>query len=621
MPDDLSEALEHHRRGRLDQAARGYEAALASEPDRADALHLLGLVFLQQGNPTRAGALIGRAVALKPGEAAYHASLAEVYWALGRLDRAVASGQAALKLAPENAELLSSLASTLLAQGELDAAITYLEDAVRLAPDFAIARNNLGNALRIKGDQAAALAQFRAAVALDPALAEAQSNLGRMLLDHGEPRQALIHCQEAVRLRPDNPAACNNLATVFEVLGRPDEAKRYLLKAIRLKPDMASAHASLAGVLEQLGDVDHAIASLREALRIDPRHPGALARLASFMKGKLAEPDTAAIEGLLADAALPSDRRWPLLFGLAQVLDARGDFKRAASLSLEANALQASDFRKRGLGYNPNAHDEFVDQLIAAFTPELFARLGGLGSNSECPVFIVGLPRSGTSLTEQVLASHPRVFGAGETRLVRETWDTLPAATGRHDAPLNCLEHLEGPAVRFLCNHHLAALAALDGAAARVVDKMPDNSLYLGLISILFPRAKLIHCRRDVRDVALSCWFTGLGQIRWVCEPDHIAARIKAARRLMNHWNQALPIPVFEVDYQAMVTNFERTARELVAWCGLEWDPACLDFHKTKRQVRTASASQVRQPVYDSSIGRWKNYEHLLAPLFAKLPN
>ena len=148
---------------------------------------------------------------------------------------------------------------------------------------------------------------------------------------------------------------------------------------------------------------------------------------------------------------------------------------------------------------------------------------------------------------------------------------------------------------------------------------MPENTLYLGFIALLFPHARIIYCERDVCDVALSCWMTELAHVRWACDPGHIATRINATRRLMSHWNRVLPVPIFRVDYQAMVTDIERVSRELVAWCGLEWSPACLDFHKTRRPVRTASAVQVRQPVYASSIGRWQNYEHLLAPLFTAL--
>ena len=148
---------------------------------------------------------------------------------------------------------------------------------------------------------------------------------------------------------------------------------------------------------------------------------------------------------------------------------------------------------------------------------------------------------------------------------------------------------------------------------------MPENTLYLGLFAALFPRATLIHCRRDLRDVALSCWLTRFGQVRWACDLDHIAARIAAYRRVMEHWRRVLPVPLIEVDYEAVVADPEGSARRLVAACGLEWDPACAEPHRTRRPVQTASAAQVRQPVYRSSVGRWKNYEPFLAPRFASL--
>ena len=185
--------------------------------------------------------------------------------------------------------------------------------------------------------------------------------------------------------------------------------------------------------------------------------------------------------------------------------------------------------------------------------------------------------------------------------------------------PLDCLRFLNKDAARRLAQRHLDELQALDADAARVVDKMPENALYLGLIATLFPRAKLIHCRRDDRDVALSCWMTSFGQLRWASDPDHIASRIKAHRRVMTHWRRVLPVPILEIEYEALVGNLETTARELVAFCGLEWDSSCLEFHKSPRPVRTPSVAQVRQPLYQSSVGRWKHYERPLGVLFAKL--
>jgi hypothetical protein len=179
--------------------------------------------------------------------------------------------------------------------------------------------------------------------------------------------------------------------------------------------------------------------------------------------------------------------------------------------------------------------------------------------------------------------------------------------------------YLDRYTVEHLARLHLSKLSAIDYSADRVVDKMPENLLYLGFIAALFPRARLIHCRRDVRDVALSCWMTHFAQLRWACEPEHIASRIRQYQRVMQHWRRVLPVPIFEVDYEAMVADPERRSRDLVAWCGLEWNPACLEFYRTRRPVRTTSVAQVRQPLYRSSIARWKNYERLIAPLFANI--
>jgi tetratricopeptide (TPR) repeat protein len=622
MPVNLSEALEHHERGDLDRAARIYEAALAEDPDEPDALHLLGLVALQRGDAGRAASLIGRAVSLRPSEATFHANLGEAYWALGQIDRVVACCRAALRLEPDSPGVLCNLGSTLVARGDLDAAVGSFREAIRLAPEFAAARNNLGNALRLKGDKIAALEQFRHAVRLEPTSAEARSHLGEMLLGLGEPEEALTHCREAVRLNPDFPAARGNLGNVLHTLGRLEEAAACFREAIRLRPGLSAAHAGLAGVLEELGELGHSEASLREAIRHDPRHAGAWARLATRLRDKLPDSDRAAVEDLLADPQLAPDQRWPLLFGLAHALDARGEFDRAAGLFAQANALQRADLQARGHGYDPDTHRSFVDRLIATFTPEFFGRVHGAGLDTERPVFVVGMPRSGTTLAEQVLASHPRVHGAGELRLVRDSFSAIPKATGHPTrVPLDCVEYLDRQSLHNLAGRHLDALNALNGSADRVVDKMPENTLYLGLIAALFPRAKLIYCRRDAWDVALSCWMTHFAEMRWACDLDHITARIVENQRMMDHWRRVLPVPIFELSYEAMVVDLEGVSRQLMSWCGLDWNPACLDFYKTRRPVRTTSVEQVRRPIYTSSVGRWKNYQRPLASVFAKLGN
>ena len=215
-----------------------------------------------------------------------------------------------------------------------------------------------------------------------------------------------------------------------------------------------------------------------------------------------------------------------------------------------------------------------------------------MGLETRRPVFIFGLPRSGTTLVEQVLASHPRVHGAGELRLGRRSFEAIPAVLGRRERPVECVAGLDAGALRLLAERHLEQLALRDGGRAdRVVDKMPDNYLYLGLLAAMFPGATFIHCRRDLRDVAVSCWMTDFRTIRWANDPAHIASRFHEYRRLMDHWRAVLPVPVHEVDYEETVADLEGVARRLLEACGLEWDPACLEFHRTERTVRTASLS------------------------------
>ena len=245
--------------------------------------------------------------------------------------------------------------------------------------------------------------------------------------------------------------------------------------------------------------------------------------------------------------------------------------------------------------------------------------MSGFGLDTELPVFIFGLPRSGTTLLEQILASHSQVFAAGELPYCREMFALLPLAMRRSGTPLECLHGLDRETARHLAQRHLDRLRALDRGALRIVDKRPDNYHYLGLISVLFPRARLIHCRRDLRDVALSCWMTDFARAAWSCDQDCVVSHFRDYSRVMAHWRNVLPSPFLDVDYEETVEDMEGVARRIVKWCGLEWEAGCLRFHETQRPVQTASAIQVRRPLYKTSVGRWKNYEALLGDLFSRV--
>ena len=342
--------------------------------------------------------------------------------------------------------------------------------------------------------------------------------------------------------------------------------------------------------------------------------------LATLLRGKMSDTDLAALEERLADETLGKGPRADCCLPLALVLDARGDFVRAADCLRQANALTLEVTRERR-EYSSLEHQQFVDRILNVFDRGYFHRVLGAGDESRRPVFVFGLPRSGTTLVEQVLASHPNVHGAGELRLVRKIFETMPGLLGLKDWPIDCVPHLQAKSIQSLAGRHLDRLRAIDDRAERIVDKMPDNYMYVGFLATLFPQAVFIHCRHNLRDVAVSCWMTDFHSVRWANDLQHLVNRFGQYRRLMEHWNSTLPATVHHVDYEETVEDLETVARRLVSACGLSWDPACLEYHRLARPVRTASLTQVRQPVYKKSVARWKNYEHELGDLFAKLPS
>jgi tetratricopeptide (TPR) repeat protein len=649
--------------GQLERAAACCRTALALAPDHAEAANNLGLALLAQGNADAAADQFRDALRLKPGDAVFHNNLGNALRLQGDAAAARAQFHQALAIVPEFAEAHSNLGQLLLEQNDYQSALRHCQEAVRLRPDLPEAQNNLGNVLREQGRLAEAKACYAAVLELNPDLALTYSNMGQALQEEGHLPEAMawyqqglqrdpnsarihghlasaleeqenyegavLHYRVALRLDPKYAEAHNGLGFVLHEQGNYAEALTAYGEVLRLRPAYATGHCNLGNILEELGDFERSLASYREAVRLDPSHASAWSLMATMQRGKLPDEDLAVLRQLLSRPHLAIGKRLALHFGIAHVLDARGEYQGAAEHLRQGNALCQTLWQKQGRAYDPQAHSAFTDQLIAVFSPEFFQRVRGFGLETERPIFIVGLPRSGTTLTEQILASHSQVFGAGELRYLRDDFDALPRFTnarmpvgekGSGPPPaLECLERLERETARRIAQWHLDRLQALNAQASRVADKMPENYLYFGLIATLFPEAKIIHCRRDLRDVAVSCWMTNFRHLHWAADPDHIAARFRDYLRLMEHWRSVLPGSVLDVDYEETVNDLEAVARRLTAWCGLDWEPACLDFHKTSRPVRTASVMQVRQPIYTRSVARWKNYKAALGPLFAQL--
>ena len=644
IPERLAAAVKHHEAGRLGEAERIYRAILRADPNHPDALHLLGVIAHQSGKHEAAIELIARAVERKGDVAGYHSNLAAACKAAGQDAEAARHARRAIELQPDYAEAHNNLGAALRELGRLAEAEAHYRRAVEIKPDYADALSNLANLLRGRGDLDEAVRFYRRAVAIHPRHAATYSGLGKALLERGEVDKA-IECQrralaidpklrggrtalgvalqrkglldeavvcfrQAVADDPTDADARTNLGVALHDQGNDVEALEHCRRAVEMAPDHDKAHGNLAGLLQERGQLDEAIVHLRKAVELDPAGGQSLVNLANSRK--YTEADRAEIdrmEALLAEGNLPQESRMFLHFALGKIHDDCKSWDRAFAHFREANRLADVQFDEEAVRDHLEATIETCDRALLAEGAEL-------GRESDLPVFIVGMPRSATTLVEQILASHPRVFGAGELMDIARMSRTVRPATRSSLPQPRCLVDLDGDTAGRLADAYLRRLRELGGDAARVTDKMPTNFWHLGLIALLLPKAKVIHCRRDPLDVCLSCYFQSFrSRLAFAYDLHSLGVYYRFYERLMAHWREALPLAMFEIDYEDLLGDPELVSRDLVEFCGLEWDAACLDFHKNPRVVRTASNWQVRQPIFTSSLRRWKHYEKHLGPL------
>jgi tetratricopeptide (TPR) repeat protein len=594
--------------------------AVELRPNFVVAINNLGIAFRELGKAEDALAQFRRAVELEPSYAPAQTNLGQGLLYADQLDQALSHCREAVRLDPDSAEMHDNLGNVLRALDRLDEAWAAHCEALRLKPDLALANAHIGVVLHKKNRFADAIPWLKRATELEPLSASIWEWLADLHADMDEPRAAIPCWERVLALEPARTAAHLSLGRALQDEGRLMDARAHYRIADELMPHSGAPQLNLGWLHELLGEMNQAEAAFRTALERQPNFPAPHGRLATLLRGKLSDEDLAALEVRLADEQLAEGPRARLLFGLAHVLDARADFTRAAECMTRANAITL-ELAKGRHDYFTAEHEQYVAGLMQVFDRGFFSRLTGAGLMTRRPVFVFGLPRSGTTLIEQVLASHSQIHGAGELRLARQSFEEIPALLGQDVTPRDCIPMIGATELRRLAEQHLGRLNLIDGEKSpRIVDKMPENYLFLGLLAVLFPDALFIHCRRDLRDVAVSCWMTDFSSIRWANDPSHIASRFQQYRRIMDHWLAVLPLAIHEVDYEETVNDLESVARRLIAAAGLEWEPACLEFHRTERPVRTASVGQVRQPVYKGSLERWKNYRSALAELFAALP-
>jgi tetratricopeptide (TPR) repeat protein len=610
---DLQAAVAHHQAGRLDEAETLYRKLLDAMPDEPRALRLLGVLETERGRPERGVELIGRAFPALAGLPEPHVDLGNAFRLAGRREEAAESYRRALALRPDYAAAHIALASVLGELGQFEVAVGHCRTAIAIDPKSIPARIVLASALQAARRLPQAARAWREIIDLEPDRPQSYQQLAGQLLALGLLKEALYCTDRAIALQPDNPAFhCARGHTLMRLYDG-ERAAASFRSALAVSPDWKEGWIGLSWSLRTLGRFDEADACLERLRNIDPTDLRAVQHVPSTGQQPREESEIERLAALLDRPDTKVEDRITAGFALGRLLDDAGRFDEAFTSYAASNELVRGNWPATGDRFDAEVFSRSVDALIKTNTPQLYAEAATIGNVSELPVFVVGMPRSGTTLVEQICASHSRIFGAGELDDIPHIAANL-APERREQAKL-------AAASRRAADAHIVRLHRRSQGALRVVDKLPDNVVLVGLIARLFPRARIVYCSRDLRDTALSCYFQRFidGAQYFSYDLADCGGRCRAVERLAAHWLSLLPLHMIEINYEKLVADLEGESRRLIEFLGLDWEPACLDFHRTERTVATVSHWQVRQPIYSSSIGRWRHYEKHLAPLFAAL--
>ena len=519
---------------------------------------------------------------------------------------AVDAWQKAGSLLPHDPEIHSNLGAALRGAGRSAEAVAALRRAIAIQPDGAEIHNNLGNALRDSGETNDAVVAFEQALVLKPGFAKAHNNLGNALADLGREADAVASYRRAVALQADYADAHNNLAIALRSQRLDADAERSCRRALELEPDHPAATNLLAEIHSDRGEFAAAEELYRRILARNPASAEAWAGIGGLRRMTPADVDWLTAVQRLAATRPPPRQELCLRYALGKYYDDVGNYDGAFVHYRRANELAKTLHPP----YDGALVAHTVDRIIQSFDADWLSGTVANGDPSERPAFIVGMPRSGTSLAEQILASHSEVHGAGELPF----WSTAVAAAARQD------DMAVGPQMLRRWSHEYLALQdRVAGGRPRVIDKMPANFLYLGLIRGAFPRARIIHMQRNPIDTCLSVYFQNFGAAHaYANDFADLAHYYSQYRRLMHHWQATLPIgAMLHVPYESLVAEPETWSRAMVEFLGLSWDGACLNAHATARNVGTFSKWQARQAINQRSVARWRHYEKFIGPLSA----
>lgn len=643
----MRKAIQYYEAGDLPKAQKNVTKYLSADPKNADANHLAGLIANQTGNPTNAITLLKRALEANPRMAMAHNNLGEAYRELEQFPEAEACYRKAIELEPGQTGFHNNLGISLLAQGRADEAIEVYTQAMRHNQRDPMVHTNLGNALVDVGKFNEAIAAHKGALAIQPSLLDAISNLGVAYLRSGDLDRARETFLQVKARQPEHTTALGSLAKIHETLGELSEAEALRERVIAIAPDDRENYLTLSDLLRYSGRPDEAVAVferhlerapnnmdskvqiasiwraagerekaqayLRNALKNEPDHVAGRFVLAQMTKHTPDDENITALKELRKQTHLPAEKQTSINFGLGKAMEEIDDLDAAIDCYLDANR-----FRRSMFDYSHEDTVKLFTQIKETYSPELCSAREQKGSMDPTPIFIVGMPRSGTSLVEQIISSHSNVYGAGELTTFSEVATRVFAnADKRYPTDLPTMPNNTFVEVGEM---YVDLIRKRFGDAPHITDKMPHNFTHVGMIKLAFPNAKIVHCNRHPMDTCFSIFKHSFSESHnYAFNMEELGTYYREYLDLMSYWRTAFPGAMYDISYEALVAETEPEARKLLEYCELEWEPACLEFYKTKRVVNTISASQVRQPIYKSSVALWKRYGSRLQPLIDAL--
>ena len=591
------------------EALSALQMAAELLPDDCETHSNLANVRRELGQLDDAEASCRRSLEIKPDFAEAHNNLGIILHSLGRLDESQGCYLKALEIRPDYAEAFNNLGNTYLAKGRLDEAMTSYLHALRINPEYTEAYYDLGIALQRLGRPDEAGANYRHALLLNPVYVKAHNNLGLILQDSGRSCEAETSYRRALQINPDCVEAHNNLGKTLVSMNRLDEAEACFRRTTEINPGLADAHSNLGSILMDLGRADEAEMFLSKAIELAPEDSKPLATALLYIPYRQDDQRFSQLEAIYARReSLPPDDRIKLNFAMGKAMENIGQYNKSFSAYEEGNRLhyQAHPFDEAG-------DERFLENSCNSFVPELFEECAALEKtlpsikDERVPIFIVGMLRSGSTLIEQILSSHPAIFGAGELTTFKTTLLLRDSIKGEDDLLT----------LRKLGQEYLDRVWKLAPDARYITDKLPSNFCHLGLIHLMLPNAKIIHATRDPMDTCFSCYalrFTHGHEYSY--DLGVLGGAYQRYMKLMRHWHSVLPPGrILDVRYEDNIADPEREARRMLDYLGLPWNPACLKSHENKRPIRTASVTQVRKPIYSSSVARWKRFEKHLSLL------